>query len=177
VRDFDSAGEFLQAYERRAGSCLVIDAYMPAMSGLDLLETLKAAGDPTPAIMITGNSDMPMVVQAMKAGAWDFIEKPVGRDELLAAVGHAIEQSRGSLGASAWRTEAARKIDELTERQREIMGLVLEGHPSKNIAADLSISQRTVENHRAAIMHRMGVKSLPALARMAMAATQSPPPA
>jgi two-component system CheB/CheR fusion protein len=172
--DYDSCEAFLQAYERRADTCLVIDAYLPGMSGLDLLETLKAAGDPTPAIMITGKSDAPMVVQAMKAGAWDFIEKPIGRDELLSAVGTALEQSRGSLDASAWRAAAARKIADLTDRQRQIMSLVLEGHPSKNIAADLAISQRTVENHRAAIMHRLGAKSLPALARMAMAAADIP---
>jgi two-component system CheB/CheR fusion protein len=175
VGDFASCEAFLSAYERRAETCLVIDGYLPGMSGLELLQSLKAAGDPTPAIMITGASDAPMVVQAMKAGAWDFIEKPIGRDELLAAVAHALEQSRGSLSAAAWRAAAARKIGELTERQREIMSLVLEGHPSKNIAAGLGISQRTVENHRAAIMHRLAAKSLPALARMAMAAGESPP--
>jgi two-component system CheB/CheR fusion protein len=122
--------------------------------------------------VITGNSDTPIVVEAMKSGAWDFIEKPIGREELMAAVGRALEQARDSLGASVWRTAAAKTLAGLTERQRQIMDLVLEGHPSKNIAADLRISQRTVENHRAAIMHRLGVKSLPALARMALIAAE-----
>jgi two-component system CheB/CheR fusion protein len=120
--------------------------------------------------MITGNSDVPMAVQAMKAGARDFIEKPVGRDELLAGVARALEQSRDAAKLSAWRVTAADHIANLTPRQHQIMHLVLAGHPSKNIAADLKISQRTVENHRASIMKKTGAKSLPALARLALAA-------
>jgi two-component system CheB/CheR fusion protein len=174
VHDFASCEAFLQSYERREEACLIIDGYLPGMNGLDLLEALRAAGDRTPAIMITGNSDAPMVVQAMKAGAWDFIEKPISRDELLFAVEQALEQARDSTTASARRIAATRKISDLTARQRQIMALVLEGHPSKNIAADLAISQRTVENHRAAIMRRLGAKSLPALARIALTAAQDP---
>ena len=87
--------------------------------------------------MITGNSDVPMAVQAMKAGATDFIEKPVSRDELLASVNRALEQSRDSSKLSAWREDAAEHVAGLTSRQRQIMDLVLAGHPSKNIAADL----------------------------------------
>ncbi len=172
VRDFGSCEAFLDAYAAAPETCLILDAYLPGMNGLDLLKTLKAAGDRIPAIVITGNSDTPIVVEAMKSGAWDFIEKPIGREELMAAVGRALEQARDSLGASVWRTAAAKTLAGLTERQRQIMDLVLEGHPSKNIAADLRISQRTVENHRAAIMHRLGVKSLPALARMALIAAE-----
>ena len=120
--------------------------------------------------MITGNSDVPMAVQAMKAGALDFIEKPIGRSELLASVERALEQSRDSSKLFAWRETAANHVAGLTSRQRQIMELVLAGHPSKNIAADLGISQRTVENHRASIMKKTGSKSLPALARLALAA-------
>ena len=120
--------------------------------------------------MITGNSDVPMAVQAMKAGASDFIEKPVGRDELLASVERALEQSQDTTKLSAWRRDASERLGKLTPRQRQIMDMVLAGHPSKNIAADLSLSQRTVENHRASIMKKMGAKSLPALARLALAA-------
>ena len=112
--------------------------------------------------MITGNSDVPMAVQAMKAGATDFIEKPIGRSELLASVERALEQSQDASKLSAWREDAANHIARLTPRQRQIMDMVLAGHPSKNIAADLGISQRTVENHRAAIMKKTGSKSLPA---------------
>ena len=123
--------------------------------------------------MITGNSDVPMAVQAMKAGASDFIEKPIGRGELLASVQRALEQSKDMGKLSAWRQDAAQRVAGLTPRQHEIMSMVLAGHPSKNIAADLGISQRTVENHRAAIMEKTGSKSLPALARLALAAAET----
>jgi two-component system CheB/CheR fusion protein len=101
----------------------------------------------------------------------DFIEKPISRCELQASVERALEQSHDRSKLSAWREDAAHHVAGLTPRQRQIMDLVLVGHPSKNISADLGISQRTVENHRAAIMKRMGAKSLPALARLALAAT------
>jgi len=140
------------------------------MNGLELLQRLSDAGHRLPAIMITGNSDVPMAVQAMKAGALDFIEKPIGRSELLAGVERALEQSRDSNKLSAWRETAANHIARLTPRQRQIMERILAGHPSKNIAKDLGISQRTVESHRASIMKKTGSKSLPALARFALAA-------
>jgi two-component system CheB/CheR fusion protein len=148
----------------------LIDAGLPGMSGLDLLRRLRDAGGGPPAIMITGNSDVPMAVQAMKAGALDFIEKPIGAAELLASVARALEEARDSGTMSAWRETAAAHLAELTAREREIMDLVVAGHPSKNIAADLGISQRTVENHRAAIMKKTGSTSLPALARLALTA-------
>lgn len=170
VEDFAACEEFLAAYHPGREACLVIDAYLPGMNGLELLRRLKDAGHLLPAIMITGNSDVPMAVEAMKAGAADFIEKPISRTELLACVERALEQSRDSSKLSAWRDNAASHVADLTPRQREIMDLVLAGHPSKNIAADLHISQRTVENHRASIMKKTGSKSLPALARLALAA-------
>jgi two-component system CheB/CheR fusion protein len=120
--------------------------------------------------MITGNSDVPMAVQAMKAGALDFIEKPVSSSELLASVARALEHSKDSSKLAAWREDAAKRFAGLTARQRQVMELVLAGHPSKNIAASLGINQRTVENHRASIMRRTGAKSLPALARLALMA-------
>src|ERR1700743_2012856 len=118
--------------------------------------------------MTTGNSDVPVAVQAMKAGVSDFIEKPVGRLELLASIDRALEQSKDANKLHAWRETAASHVAYLTPRQRQIMELVLAGQPSKIIAADLGISQRTVESHRAAIMKKTGCKSLPALARLAL---------
>ena len=126
--------------------------------------------------MITGHGDVPMAVQAMKAGAADFIEKPIGRDELLASIERALEQSRDSAKLSAWRETAAMRLAGLTARQRQIMDLVLAGHPSKNIAADLGISQRTVENHRAAVMKKTGSHSIPALIRLALVSDPPAPP-
>jgi two-component system CheB/CheR fusion protein len=122
--------------------------------------------------MITASADVSTAVQAMKVGASDFLEKPIANDELLAAIRRALEQSRDANKLVAWREFAASHIALLTRREREILDLVLAGNPSKNIAADLGISQRTVENHRAAIMKKTGTKSLPALARLALAAAE-----
>jgi two-component system, chemotaxis family, CheB/CheR fusion protein len=171
VEDFASAEAFLRAYRPERGGCLLIDAYLPGMSGMDLLHRLSEVGrGGLASIMITGNSDVPMAVQAMKAGAMDFIEKPISGDELLAAVERAFGRVNDAGKRSAWRENAATHLASLTSRQREIMEMVLAGSPSKNIAADLGISQRTVENHRAAIMRKTGARSLPALARLALAA-------
>lgn len=167
---FATCESFLATYQRGVGGCLLLDAYLPGMNGFALLQQLKDAGDALPAIMITGHSDVPMAVQAMKAGAVDFIEKPVSQDELLASIARAMEQSRDVSKLAHWRSEAQAHVAGLTPRQKQVMELVLAGHPSKNIAADLGISQRTVENHRNAIMTRTGCKSLPALARLALAA-------
>ena len=170
VEVFSSCEAFLDRYHPREAACLVIDAYLPGMNGFALLQRLRADGHLPPAIMITGRSDVPMAVRAMKAGVSDFIEKPVGSDELLTSVVKALDQSRDESKLFARRDKAAHQVAKLTPRQHQIMDLILAGHPSKNIAADLDISQRTVENHRASIMKRTGSKSMPALARLALAA-------
>ncbi|MDR3464530.1 MAG: response regulator [Xanthobacteraceae bacterium] len=170
VEDFEDAEAFLDAYRPGRKACLLIDANLPGISGIDLLKRLKDAGHPIPAIMITGHSDVPMAVEAMKAGASDFLEKPIRGTELLAGIARALEQAGDSGKLTSWRKDAADHLAGLTRRQRQIMEMVLAGHPSKNIAADLGISRRTVENHRASIMKRTGSRSLPALARLALAA-------
>ena len=170
VEDYADCAAFLTAYQQGRGGCLLIDAYLPGMTGLALLQKLKAAGDPLPAIMITGNSDVPIAVEAMKAGAVDFIEKPIGAKDLLASVARALELSQSVSKHSDRQIAAASLVSGLTKRQHQVMDRVLAGQPSKIIAADLGISQRTVENHRAAIMNKMGATSLPALARLAIAA-------
>ena len=172
VEDYASCEAFLEAWHPGRECCLIVDAYLPGMSGLDLLRQLKGAGHLPPTIMITGDGDVAIAVQAMKAGASDFIEKPVGPEELAASVARALEQGRDAGRRTAWQADAAGHVAGLTIRQHQIMDLVLAGHPSKNIAADLGISQRTVENHRASIMKKTGSKSLPALARLAVAAEQ-----
>jgi len=170
VQSYSACEAFIDAYRPGYDACLLIDAYLPGMNGLELLRWLNRSTHPLPAIMITGDSDVPMAVQAMKAGAWDFIEKPIGHRALLESVENALEHSRNSGKLLVSRENAAGAIAGLTPRQRQIMELVLAGHPSKNISADLGISQRTVENHRASIMEKTGSKSLPALARLAFAA-------
>jgi two-component system CheB/CheR fusion protein len=173
VEIYTSSEAFLEAYRPGRVGCLLVDARMPGMSGLDLLQRLKNAGTRLPAIMITGQGDVPMAVEAMKAGAADFIEKPIRRDELFASIERAMEQTRDSAKVSVSREAAATRLAGLTARQRQIMELVLAGHPSKNIAADLGISQRTVENHRAGVMKKTGSHSLSALIRLALAADPS----
>jgi two-component system, chemotaxis family, CheB/CheR fusion protein len=171
VETYATCEAFLEGYRPSEEACLLVDAYLPGMTGLELLERLDTEAHRLPAIMITGSSDVPMAVHAMKAGAIDFIEKPIGGPELLDSVARALDQGRDSNKLVAWRASAAQHIAELTPRQREVMERVLAGQPSKNIASELGISQRTVENHRASIMKKTGSKSLPALARLALAAT------
>jgi two-component system CheB/CheR fusion protein len=173
VQDYATAEAFLEAYDPAREGCLLVDAYLPGMSGVELLERLHAEGHRPPAIIITGDSDVPIALQAMKAGALDFIEKPIAAKDLLASIDLALEHSRDTSKLLVWEANAARLVSGLTRRQREVMDLVLAGHPSKNIAADLGISQRTVETHRASIMKKTGSKSLPALARVALAAAAS----
>lgn len=170
VQTFASAEAFLESYHVGGEGCILIDAHLPGMSGVTLLDALRVRGDHLPAILITGDGDVGLAVEAMKTGACDFIEKPVGRAELLASITRAIDQSHDIRLVDAAHEAAAAHVADLTTRQREVMDMVLAGQPSKNIAADLGISQRTVENHRAAIMHKMEAKSLPELARTAQAA-------
>ena len=171
VETYASCEAFLEAFDPGKSACLLIDAYLPGMSGLELLEKLHEDGRRLPAIMITGNADVPMAVQAMKAGALDFLEKPISREELIAGIERALELFEDSGKLAKLRETAAAHLAGLTTRQRDVMERVLAGQPSKNIAADLRISQRTVENHRAAIMKRTGSRSLPALARLALLAS------
>ena len=167
---FHSAEPFLAAYRPGGAGCLLVDAHLPGLSGIELLQSLRARGDHVPVILITGDGDVGLAVEAMRAGACEFIEKPVGRQELLAAIDRATHQSHDLRISDDAHADAAARVAGLTARQRQVMNMVLAGHPSKNIAADLGISQRTVENHRAEIMHRMGVKSIPELARRMLVA-------
>jgi two-component system CheB/CheR fusion protein len=175
VEDFASCEAFIAAFRPGREACLLIDATLPGMSGLNLLRHLKAEGHLLPAIMITGNGDVAIAVDAMKAGAMDFIEKPISRTALIASVDRSLSLARDSQQQNAWHETALSNLAELTPRQHQIMDMILAGNPNKNIAADLGISQRTVENHRAAIMKRTGASSLPDLARIAVAASRNQP--
>ena len=171
VETFASGEGFLGRYTSGLRGCLLLDAYMPGLSGLDLVRRLRSDGQRLPTVMMTGHSDVAMAVEAMKAGALDFLEKPIGAADLATAVDRALHVDHNGTAMAQWRAGAAANVAQLTARQLQIMDLVLAGHPSKNIAADLGISQRTVENHRAAIMTKTQAKSLPALARLALAAS------
>jgi two-component system CheB/CheR fusion protein len=159
---------FLKAYRPGRKDCLLVDALMPGMSGIELIERLAGEGYTLPAIVITGNADVPMAVRAMKAGAVDFIEKPLGCEGLLSIVKLALDHTQDFATQSASPEAAALRLANLSTRQRQILDLVLAGHRSRDIAAYLGISPRTVDNHRAAIMRKTGSESLPALFRTCM---------
>lgn len=170
VEDFSGGAAFLAALRPAREGCLLVDAVMSRMDGFEVLRRLSEAGHLLPSVMITGHGDVPTAVRAMKAGALDFFVKPVCWPDLVAGVARALETSHAAAAQSAWRMAAAASIAGLTGRQRDVMAMVLAGHLSKNIAANLGISLRTVERHRAAITRKTGTRSLSALAQLAMAA-------
>jgi two-component system CheB/CheR fusion protein len=169
---FASAVSFLNAYSPGRSGCLLADARMPGMGGLELIERLTKMQAPLRIIVITAYGDIAMAVKAMKAGAFDFLQKPANQQELLDCIERALNSSPEDPEHNSIQQTAMATIESLTARQRQILQLVLAGHPSKNIAADLQISQRTVDNHRAAIMRKTGAKSLSALIRIALSAGQ-----
>ncbi|MBA4099627.1 MAG: hypothetical protein C0484_23000 [Rhodospirillum sp.] len=172
VELFTSSEAFLAVYNDSRRGCLIIDNRLPGMSGVALLERLKSDGANLPSIMITGHGDTPTAVRALKAGAIDYLEKPISYEALIAAVEQALAMDRGSANAIVRRRELAGRLAELTPREHEVLDLVVAGQSSKNIARILGISQRTVENHRAAIMKRANVTSLPDLIRIVMQLSQ-----
>ncbi|WP_310496603.1 response regulator [Sandarakinorhabdus sp.] len=167
---FADGAAFLLAHRRQDNVCLLADTALPDLKGLSLLLALGATADPLPVIMITDSSDIKMAVGAINAGAVGLLQKPVGAAELIASVMRALAGGLAAADRAVGRRAARNHFEGLTLRQRQIMTMVLAGQPSKIIAADLGISRRTVENHRAAIMRKSGSKSLPALARLALAA-------
>lgn len=169
VETFPSARRFLESYTPGRPGCLVLDMRMPGISGLELQEKLKARNITIPVIFITGHGDVPMAVRAMKAGAIDFIEKPFNDQLLLDRIQHALEQDAQSRSGQAQRAELAARLALLTPREREVMEMVAEGKPNKVIAAQLGVSAKTVEAHRAKVMEKMQAKSLADLIRMVMA--------
>jgi two-component system CheB/CheR fusion protein len=169
VEIYSSGEEFLKAYRPGREGCLLVDARMPRMSGLELLEQLKIQGGGPPAIMITGHADIRLAVRAMKAGAMAFLEKPVQYDELLVNIERALELKQNSAALSSLRDAAARRLAGLTLRERQVVEMVVEGNPNKQVAYVLGISQRTVETHRATAMKKIGARTLSELIHLTIA--------
>lgn len=159
VATYASAESFLEAYAAAQGGCLLLDIRMPGMSGLELQDELKRRGYTIPIVFITGHGDVPMAVNAVKKGALEFIEKPYNAQALLEMVDHALD-----IDAEARRVAA--RLGRLTKREREVMELVIAGKRNQDIAAELSISIKTVEAHRAGMMWKMGVDSLAELVQL-----------
>jgi len=165
-RVFATPQEFLQAKRADAPSCLVLDVRLPGASGLAFQDELARGGVPLPVIFITGHGDIPMTVRAIKAGAVEFLSKPFRDQELLDAIHAGIERDRIQRQAAAAIAGLQQRFATLTEREREIMALVLAGHANKRIAAKLGVAEGTVKVHRGQIMRKMHAHSVQELVRM-----------
>jgi len=170
---FESANAFLQSDALTRPGCLIADIRMPDMDGLAVQEALRKRGGNAATIFLTGHGDVAMAVQAMKAGAIDFLEKPYDETVLLDAIRRALSEARESSERSAAAHEAAERLLQLTERERQVLELLAAGRPNKVIAYELDISPRTVEIHRARVMEKMKAKSLAELVRMVVAVDES----
>ncbi len=164
--EFSSPKDFLHNFKADTAGCLVLDIRMPGMSGLELQQQLNKMGSMLPVIFITGHGDVPMAVQAMKDGAFEFVQKPFRDQELLDRINHALELDRENRGSLALRADVLRRFESLTPREKQVMGLVVDGAANKVIAIDLGLSERTVEIHRAKVMEKMGARSVAHLVKL-----------
>jgi two-component system response regulator FixJ len=174
VRTYESAVLFLEALGAEVAGCVVTDVRMPEMSGLDLLKALRTRGVGLPVIVITGHGDIPLAVEAMKAGAFDFLEKPFEDERLLAVSRRALEEGGQAAAASEEQTVAQARVARLSHRERQVLKRLVEGQLNKTIAWDLGISARTVEVYRAKLMAKMEAATFADLVRMALAAGDLP---
>lgn len=166
VRTYVSAVDFLKDVAHLEPGCIVTDVRMPEMTGIELIDRLKALGIAEPVVVITGHADVPMAIRAMKQGVADFIEKPFGHETILGVIRSALERGRSRERLLDEKGQALARIEALSQREREVLEGLAEGHPNKTIAYDLGISARTVEVYRANIMTKMQAGSLSELVRM-----------
>lgn len=174
VRVHESAVAFLEVLSGAEDGCIVTDIRMPGMDGLELQGRLKSMNVGLPVIVITGHGDIALAVQAMKAGAIDFIEKPFDDDVLLAAIRSALARNQHQVEREALRVEIGHRLESLSDRERDVLEGLVAGKPNKIIAYDLGISARTVEVYRANVMTKMRADSLSELVRMAILSGKAP---
>ncbi|HET7755831.1 MAG TPA: response regulator transcription factor [Steroidobacteraceae bacterium] len=174
TRTLASASEFLESYQPSQTGCLVLDVRMPGMSGLELQQQLNLRGAIIPVIFITGHGDIPMAVEAMQQGAFDFLQKPFRDQDLIDRIQRALEHDGRNRAALAQHARIRERLDTLTPREREVLTLMTCGKPNKSMAAELGVSQRTVEIHRARVMEKTGAASLAQLVRMVMDVEREP---
>ena len=165
---FASAQAFLEAYDANQPGCLVLDVRMPGMSGLALQEQLNLKGAMIPVIFISGHGDIPMAVEAIQHGAFDFLQKPFRDQDLIDRVQRALAKDQTNRTALKERARIRERFESLTPRERDVLALMTLGKANKVMAAELSLSQRTIEIHRAHVMEKTGASSLAQLVRMAM---------
>jgi FixJ family two-component response regulator len=168
ARTFPDGKSFLEEFDDGLPGCVVVDLRMPGMSGLELQDALHRTRSTVPIIFITGHGTVDSAVHAMRAGAVDFLQKPFDDQELLDTIQRVIRIDRESRESLSAREELVERYATLTNREREVMALVVEGHANKVIAYDLEVSERTVEIHRSRVMKKMEANSLPHLVRMAL---------
>jgi two-component system, LuxR family, response regulator FixJ len=169
-KTYESANAFLSAAATGAASCVISDIRMPGLSGIELVRALKSRGEACPVILITGHGDVALAVEAMKAGAVDFIEKPFDDAALLSAIRAALDTRAAKVGDSAAKKEAEVRLADLSPRERDVLLGLVAGKINKVIAHDLNISPRTVEVYRANLMAKTGARSMSELMRLALAA-------
>ena len=167
VETFVSAKEFLDRPRALVPSCLILDVSLPCLNGLELQKQVVVERSDMPIIFITGHGDVPMTVQAMKAGAVEFLTKPFRDEALLSAIRQSLERSRNALDSEIEQRMLRERYASLTQRERQVMALVVSGLLNKQIGGELGISEITVKAHRGKVMHKMKADSLPALVRMA----------
>jgi two-component system response regulator FixJ len=170
VRTYDSGDRFLAEFGGGDGGCVVTDVRMPGVTGLELVARLRARGSSLPIIVMTGHGDVPLAVEAMKAGVHDFLEKPFEDEAMIRAIEGALARADLNSAQSEGRADVTRRMESLSVRERQVLGGLVEGKANKVIARDLGISPRTVEIYRANVMAKMGAASLSELVRMTISA-------
>lgn len=168
VELYPSGEAFLGAFSSDFCGCLVLDVRMPGMNGMDLYARLQARASALPVIFITGHGDVPMAVSALKKGAADFIEKPFNDQDMLRLIESCLKQDRAAAARRAEKASLAQTLESLTQREREVLNLIVAGKLNKQIADDLSISIKTVEVHRSRVMEKMGANSVAELVQLVL---------
>ena len=171
---FSRPSAFLASFKADAPGCLVLDIRMPDMSGLELQQQLSRLGSTLPIIFITGHGDVPMAVQAMKEGAFEFIQKPFRDQDLLDRINHALKLDAANHLTAARRTDVQHRLDSLTPRERQVMDMVVDGAANKVVAIDLHLSERTVEIHRSKVMEKMDARSVAHLVKLHLSLSEAP---
>ena len=169
-RSYAGADEFLRSFDPHMPGCVLLDLRMPGMTGEELLRTLRQGGVRIPVIVVTGHGDVPAAVRTMKLGLVDFLQKPVDHDMLISTVRQALAQDAKQREQDAGRREEGERIGRLTPRERELMGLLARGQTSKEIAAALGVSVKTVDNHRAHLLSKLSASNVAELAAIAVRA-------